>query len=129
MAFGFAQYERAANEVVLPRETEAKAFALVNRRLAEAVTDLDRIKALNRNHQLWSLLLKDIALSSNGLPPALKQEIVGLGLWVMGYSTLAIRRGLPIRPLITINQSMLEGLSASPAPTPAPAGLSGALTA
>jgi flagellar protein FlaF len=133
MAFGFAQYERVGNQVVLPRENEARAFALVNRHLAEAASDIERIKALSRNHQLWSILLKDIALSSNALPQALKQEIAGLGLWAMGYSNLAIVRPLPIRPLINVNQAILEGLSASPLRPALPAspatGLSGALTA
>lgn len=127
MAFGFKQYQRASHEVASPRETEAQAFTMVNRRLTEAGDDFARIRALNRNHQLWSLLLKDIALSSNGLPEEVKQQIASLGLWAMRYSTLAIARSLPIAPLVAVNQNMIDGLSTRPSAPPqrAPERISG----
>ena len=131
MAVGFAQYERAGNEVASPRQMEAQVFSLVNRLLSEAADPVARIHALHRNHKLWSLLLKDVSLSANGLPDALKQKIIALAVWSMRYSTVAIPQPLPLHPLIEVNRNMIEALTTATAasgPVAAPV-LSGALTA
>ncbi len=110
MHYGARQYQRAAATAISPRGTEIAAFAAINARLTEAETETDRIKALNRNHELWSVLLKDIALSSNALPEILKQDLMKLGVFSMHYSTVAISQRLPVQPLVDINDSMIEGL-------------------
>ncbi len=86
------------------------AFAAINIRLSTASNEIDRVKALSRNHELWSMQLKDIALSSNPLPPVLKKDLTELGFFSMRYSTLAISRSLPVQPLVEINDQMIEGL-------------------
>jgi flagellar biosynthesis regulator FlaF len=110
MNYGARQYQRAAATVVSPRGTEIAAFAAINARLTQATDGIDRIKALNRNHELWSVLLRDIALSSNPLPEILKKDLTELGIFSMRYSTAAINGGLPVTPLVEINDSMIEGL-------------------
>ncbi len=133
MAFGFAQYQRASNVVASPRELEAQVFSFVNRHLIDAKAPMERIHALHRNHKLWSLLLKDVALSTNALPDSLKQNIISLALWAMRYSTVAIAEPLPMAPLIEVNQNMVEALTALPSRPPpaetAATALSGVLTA
>ena len=69
-----------------------------------------RIRALGRNHDLWSLLLKDLALEGNRLPEAIRSNLVTLGLWAMRYSTLAILKNLSADPLIEVNRNIAEGL-------------------
>lgn len=96
-----------------PRDVEAAAFVFVNRALESAEDDRARITALGRNQKLWSLLLKDLALSSNALPPALKDDLVRLGSWAMRYSLNAIGEGLPVQPLLDVNRDMIEGLRAA----------------
>ena len=123
MTNGQAIYGRNAARSLAPREVEAAAFVFVNRMLTEASTKLDRIKALNRNHRLWSLLLKDVGLSSNSLPPVLKKDLVSLGAWSMSYSIAAMNQDHPIQPLIDINDDMIDALrplAAEPAPSAAP---------
>ncbi len=110
MHYGARQYQRAAATAMSPRGTEIAAFAAVNARLSEAATETDRIKALSRNHELWSTLLKDIALSSNALPEILKKDLMKLGVFSMHYSTVAMSQRLPVQPLVEINDSMIEGL-------------------
>ena len=92
------------------RDTECAAFNMVNRELAAAQEGIPRIRALGRNHSLWSILVKDLALSENRLPDALKAELIGLGLWSMRYSTLAMTQKLAIEPLIEVNRNVAEGL-------------------
>ncbi len=104
-----------------PREIEALALGLCNDRLAKAATPRARVEALHKNHQLWSLLVRDLLMPGNRLPAELKQELRALGLWAMAYSTRAITDNLPLTPLIAVNRNIIDGLRmASPAAAPAP---------
>jgi flagellar protein FlaF len=134
MAFGLEQYQRASNTVGSPREMEAQVFKFVNRHLQEASEADDaprRIRALHRNHKLWSLLVKDLALTTNQLPAELKQNLVRLAFWAMRYSTTAIAEPLELEPLISVNQHIIDALTTQTptSPSAAPAVLNGALTA
>jgi flagellar biosynthesis regulator FlaF len=93
-----------------PRETEILAFGLCNARLKACSDAASRIDALNKTHQLWSLLVRDLAGNANSLPESLKKQLVDLGFWAMGYSVAAMGRDLPVQPLIEVNQNILEGL-------------------
>ena len=94
-----------------PKETELAAFAVITRSLEDAADDAARIRALGRNHGLWSTLVKDLAMAENALPAGLKAELVALGTWSMHYSTLAILRKLSVQPLIDVNRNIADGLA------------------
>ena len=100
-----------------PRETEILAFGLCNARLAKVSDPKARIDALNKTHQLWSLLVRDLCSDGNKLPAPLRQDLIGLGFWAMRYCNVAILRDLPLEPLISVNQNILEGLRAQNVPT------------
>ncbi len=134
MAFGFEQYQRASNTVGSPREMEAQVFKFINRRLQEAAEADDpprRIRALHNNHKLWSMLVKDVALTTNRLPEELKQNIVRLAFWAMRYSTTAIAEPLELEPLISVNQHIIDALTTPvpSSPSATPSVLNGAMTA
>jgi len=93
------------------RETEQAAFASIIRSLEDADTHQKRVRSLGRNHDLWSTLLKDLALQGNQLPTPLKDELIGLGAWSMRYSTLALLKDLPLQPLIDVNRNIADGLA------------------
>lgn len=101
-----------------PREAEMLAFGLCNTRLRAKPEGRGRIDALNKTHQLWSLLVRDLASEGNGLPIAVKQELIQLGFWAMHYSVLAMGQDLDLRPLIEVNQNIADGLGAQVAPIP-----------
>ncbi len=94
------------------RDTECAAFRMVNRELSECVPGAGRARAVGRNHNLWSLLVKDLAMAENRLPDGMKSHLIGLGLWAMRYSTLALLSDMPLEPLIAVNQNVLDGLMA-----------------
>jgi flagellar protein FlaF len=105
-----------------PRETEILAFGLCNDRLTKATTPRERIEALGKTQQLWSLLVKDLASDGNRLPEELKRNLLGLGFWAMGYATKAALQNLPLEPLVNVHRDMIDGLRAqarAPAPPPA----------
>lgn len=99
-----------------PRETEILAFGLCNARLGKATDVLARIDALHKTHQLWSLLVRDLAGEGNQLPQPVKESLLSLGFWAMGYSVAAAGRDLPLLPLIEVNQNMIDGLRAQVTP-------------
>lgn len=120
MSYGSTQYNRTAETATPPRDLEAAAFTFVNQLLENAVEDKERVTALGRNHRLWSLLLTDVGLSSNALPPILKQDLVTIGSWSMSYSIIAMGRDLPLQALIDINLDMIEALRMKRASPEAP---------
>ena len=104
------QYQRASEASISGRDTENAAFNLVTRELETSTESASRIRALGRNHLLWSTLVKDMSLAENLLPETLKAQLIDLGLWSMRYSTLAVLRGLSVEPLIAVNRNVLSGL-------------------
>jgi flagellar protein FlaF len=99
-----------------PRETEILAFGFCNDRLIRATTPRERIEALGKTQQLWSLLVTDLGMDGNRLPDELKQNLLQLGFWAMSYATRATLQNLPLQPLIDLHRDMIEGLRAQPLP-------------
>ena len=118
MHYGARHYQRTSDSSVHPRLIEIAVFRETNKRLSEAGDEMARIAALNRNHKMWSILVKDVGLSSNPLPPVLKEDLLSIGFFSMQYSTLSITTSLPISPLLRINEQMIDGLGLQTAPAP-----------
>jgi flagellar protein FlaF len=112
MSRGLRHYQRPIFDAASPRESEIVAFSLSNAGLTAAVTPADRIRALYKNQQLWSAIVKDVALDENGLPADLKLRIGDLGRWAMAYSTIAMTNDVSLAPLMQVNEDMIEGLRA-----------------
>jgi flagellar protein FlaF len=93
-------------------------------RLTKATTPRERIDALRKTQNLWSLLVRDLGAKGNKLPNTLKQNLIRLGFWAMSYATRAMLHELSVAPLIEVNRNMIDGLRAQthiPEPTPAEA--------
>ncbi len=102
-----------------PRETEALAFGFCNARLQRATTPQDRVAALYKTHQLWSILVRDLGGDANTLPASLRSELVGLGLWAMHYCLAAMSSPVSLQPLMDVNQNLADGLRSQIAAQPA----------
>jgi flagellar protein FlaF len=111
----FARYA-AVQDAASPRETELRAFRYVNGLLAAAADAAARAAALNKAHQLWSLLLADLLLPGNALPPELKGRLVSLGLWAQREASARLEDGASLAPLIDLHRDMIAGLEAQAAP-------------
>jgi flagellar protein FlaF len=118
-----AQYQRTSEAGLAGINAERAAFALVNRELEACTPGPSRVRALGRNHTLWAILVQDLSLAENRLPEGIKTELMGLGLWSMRYSTLALLKDLPLDPVIDVNRNVAEGLQAQGSPLPATAGV------
>ncbi len=123
---GAAKYRQAARAAVSPRETELAAFNTITQALEDANDSASRIRALGRNHELWSMLVKDLALQSNRLPDELKKNLMSLGLWAMRYSTFALLNDVKLAPLIEVNRNVSAGIAAQQhSATPLPEAIPG----
>ncbi len=129
MPRGLRQYQNPALDAASPRESEIVAFTLCNAGLEKAATPVERIGALYKNHQLWSTIVKDVAMDGNGLPVELKSQISDLGRWAMAYSIVAMANDVAIAPLMQVNQDMVDGLRAQAPPPAAATAPFGAMTA
>jgi len=96
-----------------PREQEATAFRLASRRLREAISRPERNRALNINHEMWSILFRELNSAACSLPEILKQDCIHLALWSLDYSNRAVLSDLPLAPLAEINDTMAEGLDSN----------------
>jgi len=92
------------------QDSEIMAFTVANTYLVECSDQFSRTKALHKNQQLWSLLIKDVMLSGNRLSQPVKEQIIRLGMWAMSYSIRAMGMDLPLTPLIEVNRNMIDGL-------------------
>ena len=114
-----ARYASQQNAAATPREIELRAFRYVNGLLAGAADVPSRVRALHKTHQLWSLLIADLAQPANGLPAELKGRLVSLGLWAQREADARMSDAASLAPLIALHREMIAGLEAQAAPVPA----------
>jgi flagellar protein FlaF len=110
-------YQRAATQADNPRELEYRAFGQVTAGLVrvqeQGLSEAPALaEVLDANRRLWNVLSADCAIAGNQLPATLRGQIVSLALWVSRYSSDVLRGGADIAPLIDVNRTMMEGLSA-----------------
>ncbi|MGQ0532340.1 MAG: flagellar biosynthesis regulator FlaF [Caulobacteraceae bacterium] len=109
-------YQRAATQAETPRDLEYRAFGQVTAGLVRVKEGSPPVAvvadAINANRRLWNLLSADCSVPENQLPLALRGQIISLAMWVARYSSEVLRDGADIEPLIDINRTMMEGLSA-----------------
>ncbi len=108
-------YQVAQNTTETPRQTEYRLFAQVTRALMESQKETAKAslsKAIHWNRRLWLALQADCALDHNVLPEETRAGIISLSIWVDKHSRKVLRGEAKIEPLIDVNRSIMDGLSA-----------------
>ena len=108
-------YTVAQNATENPRQTEYRLFAQVTRSLLECKGEDSKsllAKSIHWNRRLWLALQADCALENNLLPDETRAGIISLAIWVDKHSRKVLRGEAEIEPLIDVNRSIMEGLSA-----------------
>ena len=100
------------------RATEYRLFGQVTGALIDAqkrgIAGGPLAEALDWNRTLWRTLAADCMDDRNALTGDVRAKIVSLSLWVTKYSKQVSRTGASLDPLITINRTIMEGLSGTP---------------
>jgi flagellar protein FlaF len=110
-------YRRRKEAAETPRELERRAFTTAIGKLIEGKEKGGRalIEACYLNHQLWTTLAVDLALPDNALSEELKARLISISIWVQRYTPQVMHGAASPDPLISVNRSILEGLSTPPA--------------
>lgn len=110
MKYGLQRYNQSSAQTMNSRQIEAMAFSQAIAMLKNANTDQKRMHALSMNQKLWSAVLRECGVENNGMPDILRQDLLKLSIWATRYCVRAMLHKISLRPLVDINQDMLEGL-------------------
>ncbi len=93
-----------------PKEQEAELFRALSRRLRAARDgdEMERVRALSVNSQLWAVASNSLRDPMNQLPPETRAGIVSIGYAVIRASEAA---SPDFDFLIEVNDNMAAGLS------------------
>jgi flagellar protein FlaF len=110
----YTAYATVQNAVETPRDLEIRAISHVTRQLTEAnlpsAEPLTRIRALNGNVKLWSILVQDLSNPENALPEKIKANYISLGLFAQRASVAALTTNVDLTTLIGLNTDILDAL-------------------
>ena len=111
----YAAYAARQAAAESPRDLEIRAISHVTRQLSDAnkpdADKIARLRALNGNSKLWSLLMQDLQEPANGLPDMLKARYISLGLFAQKTSVAAMTNDKDLSSVIAINNDVLEALN------------------
>lgn len=113
------KYKAAQNSTGNPRQTEYRLLADVTKALMEITEEVDNphkgptfFKVLDWNRRVWLALQTDLASEENQFPDDLKASLISISLWVDRHTRSVMQGSEQIEPLIQINRTIMEGLTA-----------------
>ena len=104
-----------ADDMNEARRAEREIFDTILSRLSEArlkgPDSQDAVDALFQLDRFWKALIEDLAHPDNGLPVALKRNLIQVGVWVLGeIGALRAGRSHSFDALIDVNSAIRDGL-------------------
>ncbi|NLI26033.1 MAG: hypothetical protein GX413_01380 [Acetobacter sp.] len=114
MSYGINAYNQSTARSIPPRQVETMAFGQVIMLLKAAKDHKSRLHALNMNQKLWSAVLREISIENNDLPVSFRENLFRLADWSSRYSIRAMLKNISLKPLVEVNQNILDGLRTSP---------------
>jgi flagellar protein FlaF len=111
-----AAFQAQIQTVRTARAQEYDALARVTRRLrmaeqTRATNFPEFAAAIHDNRRLWGVFAVDVADPRNGLPVALRAQILSLAEFTRQHSSRILRGGHQVDPLVDINTAVMRGLS------------------
>lgn len=117
MRQGVQTYGKVANQTVSQRELEASLLLKAASRLQAVHDGWERKRdelpdALHYNRRLWTIFMASVAQEDNPLPPAVRQDVANLGLFVFRHTLSLIADPRPeyLGCLVNINRQLAAGL-------------------
>lgn len=114
-----AAYGDARDAVLTPRQAEYRVFARATHRLSDSSARYaggDKLaffrlaEAVHDNLRLWLTLATDLATEGNGLPEALRANLISLAGFVEGHSHKVLNKQADVSALVEINAAVMKGL-------------------
>lgn len=117
MHSGAQAYANTAQKTANPRELEAQLLIRAANRLQSIVegrtVDSEEMReALRYNRKLWTVLSTSATAADNPLPPAIKQNIGNIAMFVLPHCVELENTPVPQRmvSLVNINRELAAGL-------------------
>jgi flagellar biosynthesis activator protein FlaF len=114
---GAQTYGKVANQTANQRELEASLLLKAASRLQAVHDGWERKRAelpdaLQYNRRLWTIFMAAVARDDNPLPPAVRQDVANLGLFVFRHTISLIADPRPeyLGCLVNINRQLAAGL-------------------
>lgn len=95
------------------RDAEYDIFSRVTGMLRQADASgqgPDRIAAVDKNNQLWTILASDLADPGNALPDHVRAGLLSLAGFALRHGHQALSGKVALAPLIDINMAIMRGL-------------------
>lgn len=109
-------YRKAQGRAETPRAAEHRLLGEITGEMIDAeragLTGAALMPALYRNREVWSVFATDCGAKGNGLPDALRAQIISLSLWVDRFTSDVVAGREPIGELIALNRTIMDGLRA-----------------
>jgi flagellar biosynthesis regulator FlaF len=110
----YAAYAKIQQVNETGRDLEIRAISHITRQLVEGnkpdANPITRVRALNGNIRLWTLLMNELLNPANGLPESVKASYIRLGRFARRTSVKALSRKQDLSILISINTDVLDAL-------------------
>ncbi|WP_404337489.1 flagellar biosynthesis regulator FlaF [Sphingomonas sp. MMS12-HWE2-04] len=107
-------YQVARSRAETPRAAEFRLMSEITGEMMDAETaglkGAMLMRPLHRNREMWSTFATDCGATGNGLPHALRAQIISIGLFVERFTSDVIAGREPVSELIEINRTIMEGL-------------------
>jgi flagellar protein FlaF len=117
MQHGVQTYGKVANQTANQRELEASLLLRAASRLQAVHDGWERKRdeladALHYNRRLWTIFMASVAQEDNPLPPAVRQDVANLGLFVFRHTISLIADPRPeyLGCLVNITRQLAAGL-------------------
>lgn len=113
---GYGDLSRAVNS---PRQIEYQAFARITHGLSAAIAAegpgafAALAEAMHQNLKLWTIIAGEVADPANGLPEALRAQLLSLAIFTRNHTSRVLAREAEADPLVEINASIMRGLRAN----------------
>nr|MCS5601182.1 flagellar biosynthesis regulator FlaF [Paracoccus sp. (in: a-proteobacteria)] len=108
-----SEYGYGAPNLRPARELEYDAFSRVTRMMRQSQApgcETGMIAAIHKNKELWMILAADLADPGNGLPDALKAQLLSLARFSLRHSDRVLAGNATSAVLIDVNISIMKGL-------------------
>ncbi|MCC6002408.1 MAG: flagellar biosynthesis regulator FlaF [Pararhodobacter sp.] len=120
--FDHNAYGAQARAITTPRDLEHQAIARVTGRISRALAATgpaaypDLVAALDDNARLWTSFAIDLAHPDNGLPDALRAQLLSLAGFTIEHTGKILAGDGNAALLVEINTAVMRGLRQQGAP-------------
>ena len=108
-------YQRTRTITENPRATEYRLLTQITGDMLDAqrtgIRGAALMPVLHRNREVWCAFSSACGTTGNELPDGLRASIISIGLWVDRFTSHVMTGKGSIEALITVNRSIIDGLS------------------